>query len=252
MRTSPPTGCPLPTAAGKSSAAGGHVIHDSLNLSQALPVAATRTVVTVNAAAVFEDAQALIERERPHVVLICGLQEYEPVTVLPDPELEQRLPCRKIRGIGSGRDPHRSVQLAGFSRQGRHPGDGPGVELCFAGQGLRAPATQQRQAARSPLLVRIQGTSLKKQTMSLCSTSGAAGGNCSDGVCCEERQVQEGANQIFLRLYDPQPEEILELAADSASSVHPALAPPRSRTGNLLESSSGSATAVSTRKAKAL
>ncbi len=69
----------------------------------------------------------------------------------------------------------------------------------------------------TPLLVLIQGTSKEKQTMSLCSHLRGSRGELQRQVC-EERQVQEGANQIFLRLYDPQPEEILELAAGGAGS----------------------------------
>ncbi len=53
--------------------------------------------------------------------------------------------------------------------------------------------------------------------MSLCSHLRGSRGELQRQVC-EERQVQEGANQVFLRLYDPQPEEILELAAGGAGS----------------------------------
>ena len=53
--------------------------------------------------------------------------------------------------------------------------------------------------------------------MSLCSHLRGSRGELQRQVC-EERNLQEGVNQVFLRLYDPQPEEILELAAGGAGS----------------------------------
>lgn len=197
------------------------VIHDSFGLflrpylSQHF--AAVVYVNTMN----FEDARPLIERERPDVVLDLRVARSIDRSVLPDPELEQRLLPEKFAASGPAAiriDQSNWQDFLYKSRKTAIRETARGLELSFAGPGasVHLQFNNGRQPA-TPLLVRIQGTSKERQTMSLCSHLRGSRGELQRQVC-EERKVQEGANQVFLRLYDPQPEEILELAAGGAGS----------------------------------
>ncbi len=149
------------------------VIHDSFGLflrpylSQHF--AAVIYVNTMN----FEDARPLIERERPDVVMDLRVARGINRSVLPDPELEQRLLPGKFAASGPAAvriDQSNWQDFLYKSRKTAIRETARGVELSFAGPGasVHLQLNNGRQLA-TPLLVRIQGTSKQRHTMSLCS-----------------------------------------------------------------------------------
>ena len=169
----------------------------------------------------FEGAKTIIEQERPDIVLDLRVAREILRSVLPDQELEQRLLAKKFAQMGlafTTIDQSNWEEFRYKSRGTTIQKTTAGVNLFFSERtsSLHLRLDHASQPA-TPLIVRIEGTNKDIPVMSFCSHHRGKRGELLRQFC-EKRDLDEGSNLIFLRIYNPQPEQILELAPDSAGS----------------------------------
>lgn len=197
------------------------VIHDSFGLFLRPYLSQHFASVIYITSMNFEGAKALIERERPNIVLDLRVARNIDRSVLPDPELEQRLLAGKFAASGPAVvsiDKYNWLDYLYKSRKTIIQETTGGLNLSFSEQTSSVHLViNSANQLETPLVVRIEGTNNQLRTMSFCSHLRGDKGELLRQVC-EERNLGEGSNQIFFRIYDPQAQEILELAPSTAGS----------------------------------
>ena len=169
----------------------------------------------------FEGAKVLIDQERPDIVLDLRVARGINRSLLPDPELEQRLLAEKFAHLPPAVvtiDQANWQEFLYKSRKTVIRESTGGVNLSFSDKAASVHLViNTAHNPGAPLVVQLEGTNKGIPAMSLCSHHRGLKGQLLKQQC-HKRDLSEGANQIFFRIYNPQPQEILELAPESAGS----------------------------------
>jgi hypothetical protein len=197
------------------------VIHDSFgNFLRPYLSQHFSSVIYINSMN-FEGAKALIEREHPDIVIDQRVARRIHRSVLPDPELEQHLLADKFELmppalITVDRTNWEDFVFTSQKTDIRETVDG--LNLSFSGQDAAVHLLFDKiDPLESPLVIKIDLSSEHPSRMRFCS---ALKGNAGELLRkqCEERDLDEGANLVFFRLYNPQPPVILELTPEDSGS----------------------------------
>jgi hypothetical protein len=169
----------------------------------------------------FEGAKALIERERPDIVIDQRVARRIHRSVLPDPELEQHLVAEKFETMAPLLITVDQSNWEDYFYQSKKTDirkTVDGLNLFFSGRDAAVHLLFDRfDLLASPLVVKIALSSEHSSRMRFCSDLKGNAGELLRKQC-EERDLDEGANLIFFRLFNPQPPVILELTPEDAGS----------------------------------
>jgi hypothetical protein len=141
----------------------------------------------------FEHAKALIERERPDLVVDQRVGRNLDQALLHDPELEQRMVKARFAELSG---PATFFGQKRLLEEGANSGDVLSLTL------------PTRENARRPDLARLKLEMPEDAELSLCFRPT---GEPLRRYHCQQRRVQQGVNEIFFRLYGRGGEGLLEI-----------------------------------------